>query len=85
MHPSGIGKSEESKKKWISLIKTYFQLGGERLQPTVVSPDVLKAAQIKPESYRNIIVKVGGYSVYFTDLGKEIQDEIISRTEHTMV
>ncbi|HUW89970.1 MAG TPA: glycine radical domain-containing protein [Candidatus Nanopelagicaceae bacterium] len=85
MHPSGIGKSEESKKKWISLIKTYFQLGGEQLQPTVVSPDVLKAAQIKPESYRNIIVKVGGYSVYFTDLGKEIQDEIISRTEHTMV
>ena len=85
MHPSGIGKSEESKKKWISLIKTYFQLGGEQLQPTVVSTDVLKAAQIKPKSYRNIIVKVGGYSAYFTDLGKEIQDEIISRTEHTMV
>ena len=85
MHPSGIGKSEESKKKWISLIKTYFQLGGEQLQPTVVSTDVLKAAQINPESYRNIIVKVGGYSAYFTDLGREIQDEIISRTEHTMI
>ncbi|MFX0076894.1 MAG: pyruvate formate lyase family protein, partial [Candidatus Hermodarchaeota archaeon] len=85
MHPSGIGKSEESKKKWISLIKTYFQLGGEQLQPTVVSTDVLKAAQLKPENYRNIIVKVGGYSAYFTDLGREIQDEIISRTEHSMV
>jgi pyruvate-formate lyase len=85
MHPSGIGKTNESKKKWISLIKTYFQLGGEQLQPTVVSTDVLKAAQINPESYRNIIVKVGGYSAYFTDLGREIQDEIISRTEHTMV
>jgi len=42
-------------------------------------------AQQNPESYRNIIIKVGGYSAYFTDLGKEIQDEIISRTEHTMV
>ena len=85
MHPSGIGKSEEGKKKWISLIKTYFKLGGEQLQPTVVSTKVLKAAQKDPESYRNIIVKVGGYSAYFTDLGKEIQDEIISRTEHDRV
>ncbi|MFX0069950.1 MAG: pyruvate formate lyase family protein [Candidatus Hermodarchaeota archaeon] len=85
MHPSGIGKSEEGKKKWISLIKTYFQLGGEQLQPTVVSTKVLKAAQEDPENYRNIIVKVGGYSAYFTDLGKEIQDEIISRTEHDRV
>jgi pyruvate formate-lyase/glycerol dehydratase family glycyl radical enzyme len=85
MHPSGIGKSEEGKRKWISLIKTYFQLGGEQLQPTVVSTEVLKAAQKDPEKYRNIIVKVGGYSAYFTDLGKEIQDEIISRTEHDRV
>ena len=85
MHPSGIGKTEEAKRKWISLIKTYFQLGGEQLQPTVVSTEVLKAAQKDPEKYRNIIVKVGGYSAYFTDLGKEIQDEVISRTEHTMI
>ena len=85
MHPSGIGKTEEAKRKWISLIKTYFQLGGEQLQPTVVSTEVLKAAQKNPENYRNIIVKVGGYSAYFTDLGKEIQDEIISRTEHDRV
>ncbi len=85
MHPSGIGKTREARKKWISLIKTYFGLGGQQLQPTVVSTEVLKAAQQNPEPFRNIIVKVGGYSAYFTDLGKEIQDEIISRTEHTMV
>jgi pyruvate-formate lyase len=85
MHPSGIGKSEEAKKKWISLIKIYFALGGEQLQPTVVSTEVLKAAQVNPESYRNIIVKVGGYSAYFVDLGREIQDEIISRTEHSRI
>jgi pyruvate-formate lyase len=85
MHPSGIGKTKEAKKKWISLIKTYFQLGGEQLQPTIVSTDVLRAAQQNPKNYRNIIVKVVGYSAYFTDLGKEIQDEIIYRTEHNMV
>ncbi len=85
MHPSGIGKTQETRNKWISLIKTYFSLGGQQLQPTVVSTEVLKAAQQNPEPYRNIVVKVGGYSAYFTDLGKEIQDEIISRTEHSVV
>ena len=85
MHPSGIGKTEEAKKKWIALVKTYFDLGGEQLQPTVVSTDILKAAQQNPETYRNIIVKVGGYSAYFVDLGKEVQDEIISRTEHMRI
>ncbi|TFF91765.1 MAG: hypothetical protein EU543_06200, partial [Promethearchaeota archaeon] len=82
MHPSGIGKTKEARKKWISLLKTYFKLGGEQLQPTVVSTKILKAAQKEPENYRDIIVKVGGYSAYFTDLGKEIQEEVISRTEH---
>lgn len=85
MHPSGIGKTKEARKKWISLIKTYYDLGGQQLQPTVVSTEVLKTAQQNPEPYRNIIVKVGGYSAYFTDLGKEIQDEVISRTEHTII
>jgi pyruvate-formate lyase len=82
MHPSGIGQSEEARRKWIALWRTYFDLGGEQLQPTVVSTEVLRAAQRDPESYRNVIVKVGGYSAYFVDLGREIQDEIISRTEH---
>ncbi|MFX1570185.1 MAG: pyruvate formate lyase family protein [Promethearchaeota archaeon] len=85
MHPSGIGKTMEARKKWISLLKTYYSLGGQQLQPTVVSTEVLKAAQLNPEPYRNIIVKVGGYSAYFTDLGKEIQDEVISRTEHITI
>jgi pyruvate-formate lyase len=85
MHPSGIGKTEESKKKWISLLKTYFKLGGQQLQPTVVSTEMLKAAQQNPQKYRNIIVKVGGYSAYFVDLGREIQDEVISRTEHLAI
>ncbi|MFA5064978.1 MAG: pyruvate formate lyase family protein [Dehalococcoidia bacterium] len=82
LHPSSIGQTEEARKKWIALLKTYFRLGGEQLQPTVVSTEVLKAAQKDRENYRNVIVKVGGYSAYFVDLGYEIQNEIIERTEH---
>ena len=48
----------------------------------VVSTQVLREAQRNPEAHRDLIVKVGGYSAYFTELGCEIQDEIIRRTEH---
>jgi formate C-acetyltransferase len=85
MHPSAIGRSQETRRKWISLIGAYFGMGGEQLQPTVVSTEVLRAARETPELYRDVIVKVGGYSAYFTDLGHEIQNEIIERSEHRMV
>lgn len=85
VHPSAIGKDTESRKKWISLVKTYFGMGGEQLQPTVVSTEVLRAAQKNPENYMDVVVKVGGYSACFVDLGYEIQEEIISRSEHKMV
>ncbi|MHA1291303.1 MAG: pyruvate formate lyase family protein [Promethearchaeota archaeon] len=81
-HPTAIGRNIENRKKWIALIRTYFELGGAQLQPTVVSSEMLHDAQINPENYRDLIVKVGGYSAYFTELGIEIQNEIISRTEH---
>jgi len=82
LHPSLIGKNVETRKKWIALIKSYFKLGGMQLQPTVVSSGDLKAAQKKPDNYRDLVVKVGGFSVYFTEIGWELQNEIISRTEH---
>lgn len=85
MHPSGIGKTEEARRKWMWLIKSYFELGGAQLQPTVVSTEMLRAAQAEPEDYGDVIVKVGGYSAYFTDLGHEIQEEIISRSEHRSI
>jgi len=81
-HPSAIGRGPAARAKWISLIRTYFQMGGAQIQPTVVSAEMLKAARTRPEDYRDLIVKVGGYSTYFVDLGREIQDEIIARTEH---
>jgi len=65
------------------LLRTYFKLGGQQLQPTVASGEMLRAAQLEPDSYRDLSVKVGGYSTYFIDLGGEIQNEVIARTEHS--
>jgi len=83
-HPSSIGDDNATRKKWVALIRTYFQLGGSQLQPTVVSSETLREAQKTPEDHRDLIVKVGGYSAYFTELGKEIQNEVIERTEHSI-
>jgi formate C-acetyltransferase len=66
----------------LRLVRTYFQLGGHHLQFNVVDADTLRRAQADPEEYRDLIVRVAGYSDYFCDLGKDLQDEIISRTEH---
>lgn len=81
-HPNAIGENTATRKKWIALLKTYFELGGSQMQPTVVSREMLVAAQNHPEEYKDLIIKVGGYSTYFVDLGIDIQNEIISRTEH---
>jgi len=81
-HPTAIGENYDIRKKWIALLRTYFQMGGVQVQPTVASAEMLREAQRDPESYRDLIVKVGGYSTYFVDLGREIQDEVIARTEH---
>ena len=81
-HPSALGSNVVTRKKWVSLLKTYFQLGGPQVQPTVASAEMLMDAQKHPEHYKDLIVKVGGYSAYFTELGIEIQNEVISRTEH---
>ena len=81
-HPSGIGQNDAARAKWVSLVRTYFELGGSQMQPTVASVETLRKAQKEPDQYRDLIIKVGGYSTYFVDLGSEIQEEIIARTEH---
>jgi formate C-acetyltransferase len=81
-HPTAIGSKRENREKWIALVRSYFELGGAQLQPTVVSAEMLRDAQITPEEFRDVIVKVGGYSAYFTELGIEVQNEVIARTEH---
>jgi formate C-acetyltransferase len=64
------------------LVRAYFAMGGHHIQFNVVTADTLRKAQANPEQYRDLIVRVAGYSDYFCDLTKPLQDEIISRTEH---
>jgi pyruvate formate-lyase/glycerol dehydratase family glycyl radical enzyme len=72
----------EGVDKLAHLVRTYFRLDGHHVQFNVVDADTLRRAQDRPEEYRDLIVRVAGYSDYFCDLGKELQDEIIQRTEH---
>jgi formate C-acetyltransferase len=64
------------------LVRSYFKLDGHHIQLNVVTAETLRAAQANPEKYGDLIVRVAGYSDYFCDLGKVLQDEIIARTEH---
>ena len=57
-------------------------MGGHHIQFNVVSANTLRAAQTNPVQYNNLIVRVAGYSDYYINLGKDLQDEIIERTEH---
>jgi formate C-acetyltransferase len=79
-HPSAL-KSNEDLKKVAALIKTYFGAGGKHVQFNVVNRDMLLDAQVNPERHRNLIVRVAGYSAYFIQLTRKIQDDIIGRTE----
>jgi formate C-acetyltransferase len=75
-------KDDNGLDKVVQLIRTYFKLDGHHIQFNVVDAATLQAAQANPDQYRNLIVRVAGYSDYFCDLGKVLQDEIIARTEH---
>ncbi|HHE47854.1 MAG TPA: formate C-acetyltransferase/glycerol dehydratase family glycyl radical enzyme, partial [Candidatus Acetothermia bacterium] len=78
-------EGEEGIKKFARLIRTYFALGGHHVQFNVVSAEVLREAQQKPEEYRGLLVRVAGYTDYFCDLSRALQEEIISRTEHETI
>jgi pyruvate formate-lyase/glycerol dehydratase family glycyl radical enzyme len=74
--------TEQGMGNLVHLIRSYFTLGGHHIQFNVVDAQTLRDAQVHPEEHRDLIVRVAGYSDYFCDLGKSLQDEIITRTEH---
>lgn len=76
---------QEKIDKLVHLIRAYFKMNGHHIQFNVISADTLQAAQNNPELYRNLIVRVAGYSDYFINLGSDLQDEIIRRTEHASI
>lgn len=73
--------TEEGCNNLVHLIRAYFRMDGHHIQFNVVDADTLREAQKHPEDYRDLIVRVAGYSDYFNDLGEDLQNEIICRTE----
>jgi formate C-acetyltransferase len=77
-------KTKEDLAKFLALIKTYFDYGGKHIQFNVVDKETLLDAQVHPERHRNLLVRVAGYSAFFIELERGVQDEIIQRTEHRL-
>jgi formate C-acetyltransferase len=78
-------EGEEGLRALMNLIRGYFKLGGHHIQFNVISAQTLRDAQEHPDKYRDLIVRVAGYSDYFCDLSQALQDEIIARTEHKSI
>lgn len=75
-------KDEKGLSSLVHLIRAYFRMDGHHIQFNVVTADKLRKAQKNPEEHKDLIVRVAGYSDYFNDLGEELQEEIIRRSEH---
>jgi len=79
-HPNAL-KDEQGVANLIAVTETLFNGGGTHIQYNVISKETLTDAQDHPDSYRGLVVRVAGYSAFFTSLDRSIQDDIISRTE----
>ncbi|MGI6217630.1 MAG: pyruvate formate lyase family protein, partial [Coriobacteriales bacterium] len=83
IHPSALAR-KDGMDKMRDLTKTYLEEGGMEVQYNVVSTEDMKAAQANPEEYRDLVVRIAGYSAYFVELSRDQQNDIISRTENTL-
>jgi 4-hydroxyphenylacetate decarboxylase large subunit len=81
IHPSAV-KGREGSRKFLELIKAYLRKGAFHVQFNIVDSRMLKDAQANPEKYRGLLVRVAGFTQYWVELGKQIQDEVIARTEY---
>ena len=84
LSPSCV-KGEEGTEKLVQFIEAWRDLKLWHVQFNVLNSDTLRAAQKHPEQYRNLLVRVAGYSAYFTELSKDLQDDLISRTEQQAI
>lgn len=71
-------------KRFVNMIDQYFAMGGNQMQFNVVSKKTLLDAQKNPDKHANLLVRVAGYSAYFTQLSKDVQEDIIARTEEKL-
>lgn len=77
-----VFEKEDGVKRLAALIRTLVDQKVDQIQINVVSADTLRAAQKKPDEYKDLVVKVAGYNARFVNLHEELQDSIIARTEH---
>jgi len=84
IHPSVV-KGREGSRKFLELIRAYLRKGGFHVQFNIVDSRMLKQAQEDPDKYRSLLVRVAGFTQYWVELGKQIQDEVIARTEYEEV
>jgi pyruvate-formate lyase len=80
-----VVQDQEGIEKLCHLIRTYFNLGGHHIQFNIVDSQTLRQAQKTPDDYRDLLVRVAGYSDYFVDLDADHQEEIIARTQHDSI
>ncbi|MDR3216621.1 MAG: glycyl radical protein [Clostridiaceae bacterium] len=78
-------EGDDGTKKLVAFVEAWRSLKLWHLQFNVINRDTLIAAQTDPDAYRNLLVRVAGYSAYFCELSKDLQDDIISRTEHSSI
>jgi pyruvate-formate lyase len=74
----------DSLAKMKNLLHAYFDMGGMEVQYNIVSSEALRAAQSDPQTYRNLVVRVAGFSAYFVELHRSLQNDIIARTENRL-
>lgn len=81
IHPSVV-KGREGSRKFLELIRAYMRKGGFHVQFNIVDSRMLRKAQEDPDKHRSLLVRVAGFTQYWVELGKQIQDEVIARTEY---
>ena len=84
LSPSCV-EGENGTEKLVQFIKAWHDLRLWHLQFNVLNTETLRQAQKQPQLYKNLLVRIAGYSAYFTELSKDLQDDIIARTEHEEV
>ena len=81
LHPTAV-KGLNGTRKLLDIVRAYMRKGGFHVQFNVVNSEVLRDAQAKPDNYRDLMVRVAGFTQYWCEIGKPIQDEVIYRTEY---
>jgi len=81
---SAMIRSNESVDKLVAYTNAFMANGGSHIQYNMVDTNELKDAKVHPENHRDLIVRIGGFSAYFTQLSPDIQDDVINRSEHLL-